>query len=441
MIALLPLLCLVAELEASVHGRSRTTVVVGSRPLDSAGIGALRLKRFAPIVEELSLDSAPGIEGVTVSVAAWSAIDAGDRFLGHRAIADLTLASITWQTRHLLLRGGRLFLYSDAGRAAHLDGGALSLRADGGPLRFELEAFGGVPVSTDLGEEPLRNAFPEAADDPLFYASRGGDWSRPGDASFGVRGSVAFEDFALLGLGYAQDRDLDEIDREAFIGRVHLAPLDALALDGAASFDLYGRAFEDADVTLSYWPTRSLRAAIYARARTPRLLLPATSLFSVFAGEKHSEAGIEADGFAWSTLRLSGSAELRRTELEDGSDDALGYRWTASARRTLLFWPGARTALSYERLSEPWFGRYDYLRCSVELPFSELWSISGDAGFFLVEKSSDALRVASRFGVAGALRVDERALFVIAGRATEDERGGSELALIVRIEWNVERTF
>lgn len=436
------LLCVLsAAPEAGVHGRSRTTVIVGSQPLYSVSRGALELRRFAPIIEELSLSAATGVEGLHVDVAAWTAIDAGDQFLGERAIADLTLAAVEWRTRHLTVRGGRMFLYSDTGRAAHLDGGSLAVNTDAGPLRFVLEAFGGVPVSTAYGEEPLREAHPAAATDPLFYAPKGSDWARPGDASFGVRGAASVLDVVTIGLGYAQDRDLDELDREAFIGRLHVAPIRALALDGFASFDLYGREVEDAELNLSYWLSPGLRAAIYGRARTPSLLLPSTSIFSVFAGEKHAEGGVEVDGFVWNSLRWSASAELRRAALEDGGDSTLGYRLTAGARQTLIFWPGARTALSYERLADPWFGRYDYLRCSLELPFSELLSLSPDAGLFLVERTGRELRLAGRLGLAAGVHVDERALFVVAGRATQDERGDRELALIVRIEWNVEHIF
>ena len=56
---------------------------------------------------------------------------------------------------------------------------------------FTRWVFAGVPVSTNYGEEPLRNTFPQAANDPLFYAQKGSDWSRPGDASFGVRAAAS----------------------------------------------------------------------------------------------------------------------------------------------------------------------------------------------------------------------------------------------------------
>jgi hypothetical protein len=308
-------------------------------------------------------------------------------------------------------------------------------------VRVEAEAWAGAPVSTAYGDEPLRDAFPRAVNDPLFFAPRGSDWSRPGDVAFGVRAGGSVLDIAELGVGYAHERNLAEIDREALTGRFRLAPWRSIALDGFGSFDVYAGAMEDAELNLSYWPVDGLRTGVYGRMRVPGLTLPSTSIFSVFAGEKHAEAGVEGDLFVGGAMRLSASAELRRTALENGDDSTLGYRLTASARNRLAFWPGARTALSYERLTDPWFGRYDYARCSLELPLSEVFSVAPDAGVFLVQRTGGELRLAGRVGVAGSILIERQVLVVIAGRAMQDERGGSELAVIGRIEWNVEHIF
>lgn len=417
--------------EASVHGRSRTTVIVGTQPLYSVNQGALELQRFAPIVEELSLEAATGIEGVTINAAAWTAIDAGERFQGDRTVADLTFAVLQWKTAHLDLRAGRLFLYSDVARATHFDGGAFAARASSGPVHLEAEAWAGVPVSTAYGDEPLRDAFPEAARDPLFYAPRGSDWSRPGDVVFGARAAGSLFDRVELGLGYARESNLAITDRESFSGHVHLAPWGSIALDGFASYDVYASALEDSELALSYWPLEGLRTAIYGRTRVPGMTLPSSSIFSVFANERHADAGVETDLFLEGRTRLSASAELRRSALEDGTDSALGYRLTAAARHRLVFWPGARTSLSYERLSDAWFGRYDYLRASVELPVSETIAVSPDAGVFLVDA-----RAAGRIGIAGSMRIADQLLLVIAARGTREQSGANELAVIGRIEWS-----
>lgn len=439
MIVAIALLCLTMTApEVEVRGRSRTTLVVGTQPLYSASRGALEFQRFAPIVEELSLDATPGIEGLEISFAAWAAIDPGEKFFAEPLLADLTQASLSWSTSLFSARAGRLFLFNDTSRALHLDGAALAIHGIAGPIRLESEAWIGVPVSTAYAEEPLRESFPVAATDPLFYAPRGSDWARAGDFAFGLRAGGSLLEVASAYVGYTHERDLDELDRESFSGRVSITPLRALSIDSSASFDLYARALEDAELQLSYWPGRALRAAFYGRKRSPALLLPSTSIFSVFAGEDHEELGLEVDYFVWREFRLSTSAELRRTTA--GSDRELGHRITAGLRAQLSFWPGARSALSYERLREPWFGRYDYLRASLELPMSELFIVSADAGTFLIERPGESTHLAGRIGVAGTIYFAPVS-FVLATRGAQNERGDRELAVIGRIEWNVERSF
>jgi hypothetical protein len=433
------LLCLTfAAPQAEIHGRSRTTVVVGSQPIYSSSRGALELQRFAPITEELSLRATPNIEGVELTFAAWTAIDPGERFFAEPVLADLTILSLAWRTSLFSARAGRLFLFNETGRALHFDGGSFALHGASGPIRLESETWIGVPVSTAYGEEPLRDTYPTAASDPLFYAPRGSDWSRPGDFAFGARVGGSVLDVVSLFAGYAHERDLAEIDRESLSGRLSITPFRGWALESFASFDLYAGAVEDAELHLSYWPDRSLRTAIYARRRAPALLLPSTSIFSVFAGEDHEEAGLEADYFVWRELRLSASAELRRTAVQE--EEALGYRLSAGLRAQLIFWPGARSAFSYERLSDPWFGHYDYLRASLELPMSELFVVAPDAGIFLVERSGSSMHLAGRIGVAAKIQVDP-VFFVLATRATQNERGDRELAVIGRVEWNAEYSF
>lgn len=328
---------------AEMHGRARTTVVVGSQPLYSVSRGALEVQRFAPIVEELSLDAAPGVDGVKLSFAGSAAIDPGERLFADPMLADLTLASIEWRSSFLSARAGRVFLSNETSGVLHLDGATLALQGGAGPLRLESDAWAGVPVMTAYVEEPLRDAYPMAAADPLFYAPRGSDWARLGDFAFGVRARGSAFDVVSFGAGYAQEHHLGEVSREAVSGHLSFTPFTNLSMSSSACFDAHAGAFEEAGVNLSYWPVSSLRTAVYARRQSAALLLPTTSIFSVFAGQKHEEAGLETEYFASKGLRFSASAELARTVLEDGTESAFGYRLTAGLDATLIFWPGAHT--------------------------------------------------------------------------------------------------
>src|SRR5262249_8060166 len=177
---------------ASVHGQTRTTAMIGERPYIAAGSGgaspgigtdssgALSLsdRRFIPVVQDIFLDARPGVEGVTIALDAWGALDAGDRVYRSRALAEGTEGWVRWDRRDLSLRAGRLFLFNEVGRGDRVDGAEITLHPMTEVLGalMSAKAWAGIPVIPLYGEDPLLHDRPEAFRDPLVVAPGGSDW-------------------------------------------------------------------------------------------------------------------------------------------------------------------------------------------------------------------------------------------------------------------------
>jgi hypothetical protein len=428
-----------AEAPVYVHGRSRTSIVVGRRAGFVEGASPrLEAMSMIPILQEVTLDAAPGIDGVTIALDAWLALDAGDRMLAERALADVTEGWIRYEKRRFALRAGRLMLSTLAGRAERIDGAIVHYR----PLLFdgaaalEVEAFSGLPVTPRYGDEALLDPRgPAATRDPLVLALAGTDWKRPGDwiagASIGVRAEGIFS----AGAGYVRKHDLSEIAREAVVASIGVDPWRFFGASASGSFDLYAGALEQGRIDVHSWPIEQVRLGAYAQRISPALLLPSTSLFTVFGTDTHQDLGFEADLFLGGLLRLGGIAELRRTEAE-GGEVGRGHRLALVLRAPLPLWTEARTTLGFERLFDDWHGSYDYARAGVEAPLARWLALSADGGVFRLSSGGWA----KRGGVAGTFAIGE-ARAAIALQGTDAPGLWSDVTLIGRIEWNAEHTF
>jgi hypothetical protein len=434
--------------QGEVHGRSRTFLMVGSRPYVGADTnvrGALEDRRFMPAIEDLSIDARPGVEGLTIALDAWGALDTGQLYYLSRTIADLTEGYVRYHRRDFDARAGRLFLFSDVGRGLRVDGGELVLHpaTDLGPAHLSLDTYAGVPVIPLYGEEPIQGDRPEALRDPLALGQGGSRWNRPGSFAFGALAGARFDQGLDIGVGYAHQTEYAEIEREDLVARLRYAPDARLSINGYGSYNLFAHGFEDAELDASTMIDKLARVTAYARSRTPALLLPSTSIFSVFGNETHRELGLEGDLFVSSSARASLAGEMRRTDAEGGVGHALGYRAYAAVRSRLPLIERGRGLLSYERLEDGWFGRYDYLRAGTELPLVGTLGANIDGAIFFIHRTSlglDTSEVALRGG-AGLSYVYETIRAVLAVRTTRTQAVPFETAIIGRLEWNVDRTF
>lgn len=428
---------------ASIRGHTRTFVMVGARPYYSSSQGRLVERRVAPILQEIFLDASTGVEGVSVALDAWLTVDAGERVLGDRAIADVDQGFVRWRHRELTVTVGRFFNPSITGRGLRVDGGRVVLHPSRAVLGLDLlaDVWGGVPVTPSFGQEPLRDAAPVFAQDALDVAPEGADWERPGDWTVGGEIGTSLGRYGAVGLGYARVQDLAEPSRESLSARLEVEPFSWLGARAFGSYSTIYDGLEEAEVSLYAWPIRELRLNLFGRRTDPSLLLPGTSILSVFGGAVHSGLGLEADWFLGGRVRLSGGAELRSTEADvEGDDRALGYRVNAAVRGRVPFITGATGVVAWERLADGWYGGYHQARLGLELPVFAGLGVAVDGGLFIVESEtpeapSPESQIALRGGVAarwtfGAWRA------VVALRGTTLERGSDDLAVLGRLEWN-----
>ena len=423
-----------------VQGRLRTTIIVEERPYYDPLTGEILLRRRAPIIQDILLDARPGIEGVTIAVDAWTAIDAGERSLAEPALADVTEAWIRWHVDMATMRAGRLFLFLPGSRGMRIDGAHVKLHPKWAPLGVRLHAdlWGGLVVTPSYGDEALRTSRPRVPGSALDLAPGGSDWLRPGDWTAGGILGASFGGYVEAEAGYLMVRDLGDVDREAVVARLSIVPLDTVRIDGYGSFDLYAGAVEEADVSARFWFIPDARATVYGRMRRPDLLLPSTSIFSVFGGAAHSELGLEIDLWPQSRYRVAVSGGARLTDVVGFDDRALGGVGEASVRGPIPGWEAARALVSWRYVGDDYNGSYHLARLGLELPITSWAGASLDGGATWVD-FDDVEGVALGGGASAHVRLGAGWSAVLSLRGSDRPDAIRDLALIGRVEWNAVR--
>ena len=429
---------------ASVHAESRTFVMVAGRPYYSVDDGRVVERRVAPVLQEIFLDADPAVEGFSIVLDAWLTLDAAERVLSSPAIADVDQGWVRWRGRGFTVTAGRFFNPTITGRGLRVDGGRVTYQTAEWIEDFDLslDVWGGAPVSPAFGAEPLERATPVFTNDPLEVAPEGADWRRPGDVAGGGTLRVGYGGLVELAVGYDRVQDLAEVAHEAVSASVVAAPLSWLGASAYGAYSLYAGAPEAAELSLYARPIRPLQVRLIGGYSNPSMLLPATSILSVFGGAEHGELALEADWYFSRALRVGATAELRTSALgeeDDETDTALGYRLAASARGRFAALYGVTASAGWEVLQDGWYGRYHLLRAGAELPLGA-FGVSADTGLFVVQSrpvadaNIDEQQVALRGGLSGWWhRGSLRA--VLALRGTTLDEASREVAIIGRLEW------
>jgi hypothetical protein len=224
---------------------------------------------------DLHADAGATVPGrLTMDAYLWGAADptghSGRRFDDVLA-GDVVLLSVDWRDGEDIaaLRAGRHVFAAGAVRPLHLDGASVRIAP---PLAVPVvvQAFGGAPVAS-------------------YFQGRRDDWAVGGRAE--VRPLPA----GRLGLSYLHRRDAGAIGFHEIGFDAAFTPLAGLDAATATSFDLgTGRAVH-AHAAVGWRATRRLRVSADYTRRTPDLLLPRTSLFSVFSDGAHDRLSLGAE--------------------------------------------------------------------------------------------------------------------------------------------------
>jgi hypothetical protein len=208
-------------------------------------------------------------------------------------------------SRRLTLRLGRENVAVGAGRVASIDGGDVALRL---PLGIGLTAYAGAPVAQRFSARSASSS----------WNALGGDFAYGGRASLAlpfveVGGSAAFVDDG--GEAVRRDAGVD--------ARIRLS--SDLSLNGYALWALEDERLAEANALLTWRPTRGWFVTADFRRTAPDLMLPRTSILSVFADSTRDEVG---GGLRWEILRsleLGVDYHALLEPGEDGTGTELGH--------------------------------------------------------------------------------------------------------------------
>ncbi len=311
----------------SVWWRAETLLTASAtRPT----FGADDSRALVPLLQYVSLGSADlGLAGLQVEVSGVLGGHLADAPLadpaaeGRRLQGDLIVGLARWTSAkgRVSLAAGRQYLYAGAGRAEHLDGLVVTLCM---PLSTEVQIFGGRTEPWQVEGSGL-STDPSAMDEPWSFSN------------YAVGGRLRWRvlDRAVALVGLIHEGNGPDIVRQDL----------ALDLGYWASRTLEGRAGallalgeglpQEVYLQLVSRPRPRLKLRADYSYQVPALLIPRTSIFSVFALDENH--GVTAGAYygllpGLLTLGLSGGARL--FPLPD-ADPRVGYAVTASARLAL----------------------------------------------------------------------------------------------------------
>ena len=273
-----------ANVDASLTG------LVQGRPAFMAG-EAQTIAPFIALVGLNASDFAVGpVQDVRIGVGAWGRVS----LTGEQSAGDVDLAFISGKVleKRLTVTLGRQFRSGGAFRALHLDGGSVDVRLPG---RLGLTVFGGAPVV------------------PRFATVAG-------DAAWGARAywrfnwdtEIGASYFELWNRGYVARRDVGIDARTELFRRVRLSGSAVLsALEGRLA---------EGDVSPIVKVSDAVEVSAFFRHTSPDLLLPRTSILSVFAQTEQKQGGV---GVLWfPSDRLSVGIDGRLISIPN---DPFGY--------------------------------------------------------------------------------------------------------------------
>ncbi len=249
------------------------------------------------------------------------------------------------------LRLGRQVAITGALRPLHVDGASARLRL---PSRFELEAFGGLPVAPRFGPRPWDWVI-------------GGRIARP---IGGARVGVAWLERREHGALHTHEVGADAAGR---VGGVDVA--------AGAAWDLIGSGLAEARLSAAK-RRRSVRVELFATQRSASHLLPATSLFSVLGDVPSRLAGADLRWRAAPRLDVGGSAGVRVIDGTAAEDLA--------ARATLRLDPHGLGALGLElRREGADRGGWTGVRGFARVPVGGAWTASSELELAVADDPRD----------------------------------------------------
>jgi hypothetical protein len=272
---------------ATVEATSTTLLYTGQQSRGGTPGAEPDLVTVAPAFEILTV-SARGMSSQTgdleVQLSTWGSWELSARRWDAGTTSDFNGDILTGFVqgrlldRRLTIRVGRETVALGATRFVQIDGGDVVLRL---PFGFGLSAYAGSPVSQRFqSRSGLRSWNPAGGD--LAYGGRV-SWALavPGAAGRGLE----------IGAFVSEVKDGSQTARNDVGGDLRIQVLGNLTLSGYGIYALEEDRLAEATALLTWTATRKLHVNADVRYSAPDLMLPRTSILSVFADSDRTDFG------------------------------------------------------------------------------------------------------------------------------------------------------
>jgi hypothetical protein len=317
-------LALAASLASLAPGRGRAdTVDVSSTTMlivrDEARAGTLYT--IAPVYEILSISARnienPVADDLKLVVSTWGAASLGKNLVWYdndppvyRVFGDLDLAYVQGELlkRAVQLRVGRQLAAGGVVGSIQVDGASALIRL---PHGFGASGFVGSPVSQ------------------RFLAPGGDATWNPERGNFATGGRVFYTlpPWGELGVSTAFIQDRGAPSRRWIGGDLRVTPWRPLTLLANTNYDLYEARWVETYLLGQLQVLRGLLVTADYRHVDPDLLLPRSSILSVFAVDRRNEVGVGAQYGPWKALTFAGDYHYLNEEGGAGHRVSVRATW------------------------------------------------------------------------------------------------------------------
>jgi hypothetical protein len=272
----------------TIEATSTTFLQTGQQTRGGTAGEEPELVTVAPLFEMLTLsarDIRNGFaEDLEIQLSTWASYELADPRWDNGTTGDATGDVLTafvkgrFLKRRLTVRLGREMVATGAARFLQIDGGDLALRL---PAGFAVSGYVGSPVSQRF----------QSRSGPRSWNPAGGDLAYGGRLSWtlvlpGVGGRGLD-----VGAFAAIVTDGGETARQDVGADLRLQPAGNLTLTGTAVYSLEAERVAEGTAVLLWTPMRRLHVTADYRFSAPDLMLPRTSILSVFADSERSDLG------------------------------------------------------------------------------------------------------------------------------------------------------
>jgi hypothetical protein len=272
----------------TIEATSTTFLQVGQQTRNFVADQEPELVTVAPLFEMLTLSARDIRNGfaddLEIQLSTWASYELADPRWDAGTTGDANgdvLAAFVkarFLKRRLTVRLGREMVAMGASRFLQIDGGDLALRL---PAGFGLSAYVGSPVSQRF----------QSRSGPQSWNPAGGDLAYGGRASWSLVLPGVGGRGLDVGAFAAMVTDGGETARQDVGADFRLQPAGNLTLSGYGVYSLEAERVAEGTALLTWTPARRVRITADYRFSAPDLMLPRTSILSVFADSDRSDLG------------------------------------------------------------------------------------------------------------------------------------------------------